>query len=84
MGIFSSPSASYAPPMQQLPQVPPLPPMPPPPPPPPQMADKAVSDAAAAAAAKARASAGYGSTIATSAQGVLAPASTTFKTLLGQ
>jgi hypothetical protein len=48
------------------------------------MADKAVSDAATAAAAKARASAGYSSTIATLAQGVAAPASTTLKTLLGQ
>jgi hypothetical protein len=49
------------------------------------MADKAVSDAASAAEAHARAASGYGSTIATSGQGVLGPpANTTFKTLLGQ
>ena len=43
MGIFSSPSPTY---------VPPLPPMPRAPDPPPQIADKAVSDAAQQAAAR--------------------------------
>ena len=77
MGMFGSgappyvPAAAYTPP-------------PPPPPPPPTPVDKAVTDAAEAAKAKARAAQGYGSTIATSGQGVLDPVSTTGKTLLGQ
>jgi hypothetical protein len=75
MGIFTPPSTAY---------VPPLPSLPPLPDPPPQMADKAIGDAALDARARARASAGYGSTIATSPQGVLAPPAIGFKTLLGQ
>ena len=75
MGIFSPPPSAY---------VPPLPPAPPLPPPPVQPTDKAIGDTAASAQARARAAAGYGSTIATSGQGVTAPASTLFKTLLGQ
>lgn len=74
MCIFSSPSP-YVPPLPQTPQAPN---------PPPQPTDKALSDAAAQAQARARAAAGYSSTIATSPQGVLAPAVTAFKTLLGQ
>jgi hypothetical protein len=57
--------------------------MPTPPPDPPQMADKAVSDAANAVRSKAAAAQGYGSTVLTGGQGLLAPASTTQKTLLG-
>ena len=49
-----------------------------------QPTDKALSDAAQQAQARARAAAGYTSTIASSPQGVLAPAVTSFKTLLGQ
>jgi len=82
MGIFNPPSiVSYVPPLQLPPE---LPPLPPPPDPPPQMADQAVSDAAQDARARVRASAGYASTIKTSPQGLLAPATTSFKTLLGQ
>ena len=66
------------------PYVPPLPSMPRAPDPPPQPTDKALSDAAQQAQARARAAAGYTSTIASSSQGVLAPAVTSFKTLLGQ
>lgn len=76
MGIFSPPATPT--------YVPPLPPAPPLPPPPPALTDKAVSDAAATAQARARAAAGYRSTIATSGQGVTQPATTQFKTLLGQ
>lgn len=76
MGIFSSPPSA--------PYVPPLPPEPALPPPPPTPVDKSVTDAANDTQARARASAGYGSTIATSGQGVSAPAVTAFKTLLGQ
>jgi hypothetical protein len=43
-----------------------------------------VTEAGANAQARARAAAGYGSTIATSGQGVLVPAATALKTLLGQ
>lgn len=76
MGMFGSGAPPYVPAAAYTP--------PPPPPPPPTPVDKAVTDAADAAKAKARAAAGYGSTITTSAQGVLDPASTTGKTLLGQ
>jgi hypothetical protein len=72
MGIFSSPSTPY---------VPPLPAAPPPPPAP---ADPAVSQAATDAQARAKAAAGFGSTIATSPQGVPGAASISLKTLLGQ
>jgi hypothetical protein len=72
MGIFSSPSTPY---------VPPLPAAPPPPPTP---ADPAVGQAATDAMARAKAAAGFGSTIATSPQGVLGAANTSLKTLLGQ
>ena len=74
MGIFSAP-APYVPPLPQMPRAPD---------PAPQPTDKAMSDAAAQAQARARAAAGFASTIASSPQGVLAPAITAFKTLLGQ
>lgn len=74
MGIFSPPAAPYVPPL----------PAPPPPPPTASPADPAVSQAASDAMNRAKAAAGYGSTILTSPQGVAQPASTTFKTLLGQ
>ena len=72
MGIFSPPAAPY------------VPPLPAPPPPPPTTADPAVSQAAADAMNRAKSAAGYASTILTSPQGVAGPASTAFKTLLGQ
>lgn len=72
MGIFSTPSTPY---------VPPLPAAPPPPPTP---ADPAVSQAASDAMSRARAAAGFGSTIATTPQGVAGAANTSLKTLLGQ
>ncbi len=72
MGIFSSPSTPY------------VPPLPAAPPPPPTMADPAVTQAATDAEARAKAAAGFGSTIATSPQGVLGTANTSLKTLLGQ
>jgi hypothetical protein len=74
MGIFSPPAAPYVPPL----------PAPPPPPPIASPADPVVSQAATDAMNRAKAAAGYGSTILTSPQGVTAPASTAFKTLLGQ
>jgi len=43
-----------------------------------------VSQAATDAMTRAKAAAGFGSTIATSPQGVSGPANTTLKTLLGQ
>ncbi|SKA37736.1 hypothetical protein SAMN02745126_05948 [Enhydrobacter aerosaccus] len=72
MGIFSSPSAPY------------VPPLPAPPPSPPTTADPAVSQAAADAMSRAKAASGFGSTIATTPQGVLGAANTSLKTLLGQ
>jgi hypothetical protein len=72
MGIFSAPSTPY---------VPPLPAAPPPSPAP---ADPAASRAASDAMSRARAAAGFGSTIATTPQGVPGVANTTLKTLLGQ
>jgi hypothetical protein len=74
MGIFSAPSTPYVPPL----------PAAPPPPPSPSPADPAVSQAATDAMSRAKAAAGFGSTIATSPQGVTGPANTTLKTLLGQ
>jgi len=76
MGMFGSGAPPYVPAAAYT--------SPPPPPPPPTPVDKAVTDAAEAAKAKARAAQGYGSTIATSAQGVLEAPSATAKTLLGQ
>ncbi len=72
MGIFQTPATPY---------VPPLPAAPPPPPTP---ADPAVTQAAADAVNRAKAAAGFGSTIATSPQGVTGAANTSLKTLLGQ
>jgi hypothetical protein len=75
MGIFNSAPTPYVPPLPQLPAAPPPPPTP---------VDKAVTEAAQREQARARAAAGFGSTVASSPQGVLAPAMTSFKTLLGQ
>ncbi|MBS0520522.1 MAG: hypothetical protein JSR90_17635 [Proteobacteria bacterium] len=72
MGIFSAPSTPY------------VPPLPAAPPSPPTTADPAVSKAATDAMNRAKAAAGFGSTIATSPQGVATAANTSLKTLLGQ
>ncbi|HZP98294.1 MAG TPA: hypothetical protein VFB13_02070 [Reyranella sp.] len=74
MGIFSPPSVPYVPPIASLPT----------PPSPPTPVDKAAEDAASRTKAELAAQAGYGSTNPTGGQGVTTPASTTYKTLLGQ
>lgn len=74
MGIFSPPSTPYVPPIASIPQ----------PPPTPTPVDKVAEDAAARTRAQLAAQAGYGSTNPTGGQGVTAPPSTAFKTLLGQ
>jgi hypothetical protein len=74
MGIFNPPSipAPY------------VPPLPTPPPPPPTPVDPGAETAAKQNQASLAAASGYGDTIQTGGQGVTTPASTTFKTLLGQ
>lgn len=73
MGIFNTPSPSY--------YVPPLPSAPPPPPSP---VDPSMVRAAEQTKARFAAAGGHGSTNPTGGQGVLGPAYTTRKTLLGQ
>jgi len=58
--------------------------MPSPPPPPPTPVDQAAEAAAMRTKSELAAASGYGSTNKTGGQGVTTPASTQFKTLLGQ
>lgn len=74
MGIFSPPSTP----------TPYVPPLPAPPPPPPSPVDPGAETAAKQNQSSLAAASGFGDTIQTGGQGVLAPANTTFKTLLGQ
>jgi len=71
MGMFSAPKA------------PPPPPPPPPPPEPPKKVDPAVSQARRDEVRRARQQSGIGGTRVTGSQGLLDPASTTGRTLLG-
>ena len=77
MCIFGSPSTPAAPPLP--------PPLPPPPPPPatPTAADPAVAQARTRQRQRAGLAGGRGSTVLTSGLGLLTPAGTVKKTLLG-
>ena len=73
MGLFTPPATPYVPPIASVI----------PPPAPPTPVDKAAEDAASRTRTALAAQAGLGSTNPTGGQGVTAPASLTFKTLLG-